>query len=70
MPVPRASLVPGGRYHIELVDCCVTGDLVGRFEGVAEPDDGEDEDADYLPLIFDIGTFTCTYGLKFTEIAG
>lgn len=62
MTTPAHDLQPGGRYLIELSDCCVEAELVGRFSGYAETDD------ELRPLVFDIGTFTGWGQISFTEI--
>lgn len=66
MPVPRHDLKPYGRYLIALQDCCAVGELVGRF--LAYGDTGEPDDREYAPLIFDIGIFTTTDAMTFTEL--
>lgn len=71
MTTPAHDLQRGGRYRIELLDCCAEGVLVGRFEGFADVDVGDDDGGGdyYRPLIFDIGTFTGWGQITFTEIA-
>lgn len=64
MTTPAHDLQPGGRYLIELMDCCVEAELVGQFSGYADTD----SDDEFRPLVFDIGTFTGWGQVRFTEI--
>lgn len=59
MAVYRDQLVPDTRYHIEFADCCVQGNLTGRFVKYTD-----DDDPDYSELQFDFGTLD-GHGLQF-----
>jgi len=49
--ISSLELEVGKRYLIEISDCCISGELIGTFEGY----DPEDLDDKYPDLCFDIG---------------
>jgi len=52
---PHKGLIPGEVYKIRLDDCCIEGELRGRFLGWDFGDDNEEQEYDRADALFDIG---------------